>query len=69
MSKSQRQILGERIREAREKAGLTIKELSEMSDVSTGTISHIECAKTDPSVGNIRKLADAFGIAITKFIK
>ncbi len=60
--------VGEAMRAARNKAGLMIKELSEISGVSKGLISCYERDLTRPIIDNVEILADALGISIDEYI-
>lgn len=51
--------LGERIRRLRTAKSLSIRELAERADVSTGLISQVERGITDPSLQTARALAKA----------
>ena len=59
--------LGKKIRELRLKAGLTIKELAEKSEVSTGLISQIERNIVVPSVTVLYKVAKSLNVNIGYF--
>jgi transcriptional regulator with XRE-family HTH domain len=53
------------LREARERAGLTQKELAERSGVAQSTISAYESGKREPGVDALSKLLDAAGYELT----
>src|SRR5689334_16588035 len=53
-------VLGERLRELRQSKGLTLKQLADRADVSTGLLSQIENGTTDPSLATLRKLSEVF---------
>lgn len=53
--------VGENIRMARIKAGLSQKELAEMADVNRSALSSIENGKRGISVHRLKKVADALG--------
>ena len=55
--------LAEDLRWFRRKAGLSQQELAIKSGVSRNTISAIECAKANPQLEIIEKLAEAVGCA------
>lgn len=55
---------GERLRKAREARDLSIPELAERSDVSVGTISHVENDIGDTQLSTLQKLTKALGITI-----
>lgn len=53
--------LGERITEARAAAGMNQAELAEAAGLDPSAVSHFECGRRRPSVGNLRKLVRALG--------
>jgi len=53
--------VGDRIREAREKKGLTQEKLAEKTELSKGFISDVENGKTDISSENLLRVGDALG--------
>lgn len=55
--------MGKYIREAREKAGLTIEELAQKADVSPNYISIIELAKKVPRIDVVVKILNALEIS------
>ena len=54
---------GQRIRAAREAAGLSGTELAGLAKMPQSNISAIECGRRDPETATIRKIAAALGIA------
>lgn len=56
--------MNNRVRELREKLGLTQKELGEQVSVSRQAINAIETGKFDPSVWLAHDLAQYFGVSI-----
>ncbi|MCR4644537.1 MAG: helix-turn-helix domain-containing protein [Oscillospiraceae bacterium] len=61
------QTLGEKIRDARKKAGLTQLQLAEHIFISESYIALIESDKRNPSTGVLSKIAEALGLT-TDFI-
>lgn len=55
-----------RIRIARKRAGLTIRELAEKIEVSPTTIQNIESGKVDPRMSTMQKIAEACGVSTDK---
>ena len=53
--------IGQRIQEARKKAGYTQKELAEKIGVVTGTIQQYELGKRQPRIEQIQAIAAALG--------
>lgn len=64
MSQSELQSIGNLIRDARNKQGYSIADVSDMTDISTGTICHIENGKVDAGFTTIRKVAKAVGLKL-----
>ncbi len=61
--------VGGNIRYHRKKAGLTLKELSVLSEVSIGAISKIETGKISGGFESIYKIARALHILVSELIK
>lgn len=64
-----RSIVGERIKENRDKAGYTQEELANRIGVSRQTLSKWENGKTYPDIGNVLLLAELFETAVDAFIR
>jgi transcriptional regulator with XRE-family HTH domain len=58
---------GARLRELREKAGLTQEDLAERAGVKRGAVARWESGAREPSWGNIVALADALGVSTEAF--
>lgn len=54
--------MGEKIRQAREKAGMSQHELARALGISSTAISFWESGKTAPTVGNLYRLASILGV-------
>lgn len=54
--------LGENIRDYRKKAGLSLRELADMVDVTYATLSRYENGKTVPKYDTLKKIARALGV-------
>lgn len=54
--------LGENIRDYRKKAGLSLRELADMVDVTYATLSRYENGKTVPKYDTLKRLARALGV-------
>ena len=54
--------LGQRIRDLRSRAGMTLQELSKVTKTSIGTLSQLERGLASPSVRTIYTVASAFGV-------
>lgn len=57
-----RQELGERIRQAREKANLTQLEVAEMADINISYYAQIERGEVNPSFEKLHSITTALGI-------
>lgn len=56
------QIVGERVRAAREAKGWTLKELAERAHVSVSFLSDIENGRSVPAIGSLRSIAEALEV-------
>jgi transcriptional regulator with XRE-family HTH domain len=63
------QRLGETIRLMRQRAGLSIQEVSRKTGLSTGMISQVERALATPSVRTLRLLSIALNVPISYFFE
>jgi DNA-binding XRE family transcriptional regulator len=59
-------FVGDRIREARRKAGLTQKELAQRSGLRQSHISRLERGRHSPSFVTLEKIAEALGIPVSQ---
>ena len=66
---SRRTTIGEYLRSRRIEAGLTFRELSVLSGMSTTLLFNIESAKTEPKLRHIEQLASAFGESPAKLLR
>ena len=55
--------MGAKIREYREKQGLSQKELAEALGIDQSAVSNWERGISEPTAFNIRRLADLFGVS------
>ncbi len=60
--------IGEKIREVRQKKGLTLKKLSEKSGISVSMISKIETAQTSPPISTYANIASALETSLGDLI-
>lgn len=58
----------DRVKMARKKAGLTIRELADKIEVSPTTIQNIESGKVEPRISTLQKIADTCGFDVRKLI-
>jgi len=61
--------VAQHVRALRSGRGWSLDELAGRSGVSKGMIVQIEAARTNPSVGTLCRLADAFGVAVTSLLE
>lgn len=59
---------GEAMREARKKAGLTVRELGERSGLHWSMIASLERGVHGPSLTTVEILADALGLSIDEYV-
>ncbi len=60
--------IGKRVRNEREKKGITQMRLAELSNLSVNSISHIECGNTKFSLPSIVAIANALNVTIDHFL-
>ena len=61
--------ISQRIREARDAAGLTLQELAARSGVATSTIQKVETEQMIPSVAVIIKIARGLGMHVSQLVQ
>jgi transcriptional regulator with XRE-family HTH domain len=59
--------IGERLREIRERHGLSQRALAARADVTNGMISLIEKNRSSPSVATLKKILDGFPMSLAEF--
>lgn len=59
--------IGGKIKELREKKGLTMKRLAELVQCTPSLISQLEKGKADPSISTLKKIAEALNANIVDF--
>jgi transcriptional regulator with XRE-family HTH domain len=57
------QIVGQRIRVARDEVGLTQRQLAERMEVSQPVIAALEAGRGNPTIGQLAAVADALQVA------
>lgn len=60
--------LGERIRTARNKKGITVRTLSELCEMDFSIMSQIQCGKRNTRVLTLRRIAYALNVNIKELI-
>jgi len=61
-------LIGKNVKLLREIRGLSQKELAELVEASTGTLSHIENNSRQPSLEMIYKIADALNVSVLNLL-
>lgn len=60
--------LGPGIRAERLRQHLTLAQVADLAGLSTSALSQIERAVTDPSIGSLRRIANALGVPFFQFL-
>lgn len=63
------EVVGECIRQERQRAGLTLEQLAERADISSSFLAYIETRGRKASLETIQKLADALKIPVADLFK
>ena len=58
-----------RLREQRERLGLTLRRLGELSGVHFVAVARLEAGKLDPRLSTLLKLCKALGITLNELVK
>ena len=58
-----------RIRQLRERKGVSLRELARRSGVGVATLSRIESGEANPRLSTLLLLADALGVFVRKLFK
>ena len=61
-------MLGDKIREARKRRGITLNQMAELSGLTASYISQAERNLTEPSISSLRKLAAALQLPLYFFL-
>jgi transcriptional regulator with XRE-family HTH domain len=61
--------IGQRIKELRETASMSQKDLAYAADLDRSYIASVENGQRNVSIVNIEKIATALGVTLTKFFK
>lgn len=61
-------VLGAKIRDKRVEIGMSLKELAEKTELTSGFISQIERDLAEPSITSLRKIANVLGVAVFYFL-
>ena len=60
--------LGDRLRQARTKRGLSLRSVAQALGVSASLISQVEIGKTQPSVSTLYALASHLGVSLDELL-
>ncbi|MDK2820757.1 MAG: hypothetical protein PWP31_722 [Clostridia bacterium] len=61
-------MLGKKIRELRRERGMSLKDLSEKTSLTSSFLSQVERDLADPSITSLKKIADAMEVPIFYFL-
>jgi transcriptional regulator with XRE-family HTH domain len=62
------EVLGERLRGARDRVGLTLEQTAELSGLSKAHLSRLESGERQPSIAALVSLAGALGTSVTHLL-
>lgn len=62
-----KQALGKRVKELRNKIGISQEELADTAQLDRTYITSVECGKRNISIVNIEKLANALNVTLAEF--
>lgn len=60
--------LGPRIREIRNRKGMTLETVATKADISASSLSYIERGQNSPTAETLRKIADALGVTMGELL-
>ena len=61
-------LIGERLRDARQGRGLSLRALGEITGFSASFHSQVELGQASPSVGSLQRIADALGLTVSRLL-
>ena len=61
--------VGKRIKELRNKLGISQEELADIAELDRTYITSVECGKRNISIVNVEKLANALNVSLSVFFK
>ncbi len=59
--------VGKRIKELRNKLGISQEELADIAELDRTYITSVECGKRNISIVNVEKLANALNVSLSEF--
>lgn len=62
-----KQSVGKRIRELRNKLGVSQEEFADMVGLDRTYITSVECGKRNVSIVNVEKIANALNVSLSEF--
>lgn len=62
-----KQAVGKRVKELRNKVGISQEELADIAQLDRTYITSVECGKRNISIVNIEKLANALNVTLAEF--
>ena len=62
-----RLVVGKRVKDLRNKIGISQEELAEIAGLDRTYITSVECGKRNLSIVNIEKLAKALNVSLAEF--
>ena len=69
MAESSKTNLAKKVKQLREKLGLSQEKLARLADVSNNTIINIEAGKQDnPTIDTLKKVAEALNVSVGELI-
>lgn len=60
--------VGDRLKAARQKLGLSLRALGELTGFSASFLSQVELGQTTPSLGSLQKISDALQVSLTSLL-
>lgn len=60
--------LGPRLRAARKRTGLSLRELGDRTDFSASFLSQVELGQTSPSLGSLQTISEALGLSLAELL-
>ena len=64
-----KQAVGKRVKELRNKIGISQEELADTAQLDRTNITSVECGKRNISIVNIEKLANALNVTLKEFFE
>ena len=61
--------IGREVRQLRQRHNMTVTELADIADLSSGMLSKIENGLTSPSLGTLQSLASALNVSVTSLMR